>query len=85
MPEFTHTIATNPKLRREWVKYQLKASGSSMAALAAKHGINRRNIYMAFNRPWPRGEKIIADSVGLAPQALFPERYDEHGLPTRRD
>lgn len=85
MPEFTQDIAKDPKLRRAWIKYQIRAvNGTSMAAIAAKHEMDRRNLYMAFVRPFPRAEKILADELGMTPQQLFPERYGHHGLPSRR-
>lgn len=85
MPKLTPEIANDPEARREWIKYQLRVEqGTSVAAIAKEHGMGRRNLYVAFVRPFPRAEKILADALGVTPKELFPERYDQHGLPTRR-
>lgn len=55
-----------------------------MAKVAAEAGVKRSSLYSAFIKPYPRMEKVIADAVGLSPQDLFPERYDDAGLPNRR-
>lgn len=55
-----------------------------MAEVAAGAGVKRSSLYSAFLKPYPRMERVIADAVGMAPQDLFPERYDAHGLPNRR-
>lgn len=77
------SIAQDPFKRRAWVKYQLHLQGRSMAALAADAGVERCTLYWVFNRPYPRMEKVIADALGVTPQALFPERYGPDGLPNR--
>jgi len=70
--------------RRAWVIYQLLLKGKTLADVARAAGVERQSLYHAFNRPYPRMERFIADSVGMKPQALFHERYDEDGLPRRR-
>ena len=57
-----------------------------MAAVArdATPPVNRQTLYQAFFKPYPRMEKLLADSVGLTPPQLFPERYTDDGLPVRR-
>lgn len=79
----TKRIFTDPIKRRAWVKYQIHLQGRSMAEIAADAGVDRRSLYTAFCRPYPRMEKVIADTVGLSPQVLFPDRYDADGLPNR--
>lgn len=55
-----------------------------MAQVAEAAGVDRRTLYSAFLRPYPRMEHVIATAIGLRPQELFPERYDADGLPNRR-
>lgn len=77
-------ILSDPQKRRGWVIYQLTLQGRSLAAVAREHGVARTGLYKAFVHPYPLMEKRIADALGMTPQALFPERYDELGLPNRR-
>lgn len=80
----TRKLLKDPKRRRDWVIYQLTLRDRTLADVARAAGVHRQTLYHAFTRPYPRMERTIADSIGLTPQALFAERYDEHGLPTRR-
>ncbi len=77
-------IVGDPRKRRAWVIYQVSIQGRSLAAVARGAGVKKQTLYRAFDIPYPRMEKAIADAVGVTPQALFPERYDEDGLPNRR-
>ena len=80
----TKQLLADPVKRRAWVKYKIDIQGSSMARVAADAGMQRQTLYQVFFRPYPKMEKLIADAVGLTPQELFVERYDEDGLPNRR-
>lgn len=73
----------DPIKRRAWVKYQIHLQGRTMARLAADNGVDRRTLYQAFQKPYPRMEKIIAAALDLPPKELWPERYDADGLPNR--
>jgi len=78
-------ILADADKRRSWVLYQLHLQGRSLAEVGYANGVmHRQNLYETFRKPYPRLEKIIAEAVGLTPQQLFPERYDEDGLPNRR-
>lgn len=79
----TQQLFKDPLKRRAWVKYQIQLQGRSMSEVAAGAGVDRRTLYQTFLRPYPRMEKVIADAVDLSPQVLFPERYDNDGLPCR--
>lgn len=58
--------------------------GRSMADVAREAGVDRRTLYQTFLRPYPKMEIVLANCVDLAPQTLFPERYDSLGLPNRK-
>ena len=77
-------IVRDQTLLRAWVIYQLSIRGSSLAAVGRRAGTCRQVVYQAFLKPYPRMEKFIADALGLQPQDLWPDRYDEYGLPKRR-
>lgn len=76
-------IVVDDDRRGAWIIYQLKLRGMSLADLARKYNKNRTGPRMCFKRPYPIWEKRIADELGLKPQDIFPERYDEYGIPNR--
>ena len=69
--------------RREWIKFQLRVRGSSLSALARELGVSRHAPRLALVKPYPKMERVIAEKLGLKPQELWPERYDENGRPNR--
>ena len=80
----THLLVPLEALaRREWIKFQLRVRGSSLSALARELGVSRHAPRLALVKPYPRMERAIADKLGLKPQELWPERYDENGRPNR--
>lgn len=68
-----------PDERREWIKYQLRIRGSSLAEVARGCGITRCNASRALIKLYPRMEKAIANKIGIPPNVLWPERYDNKG------
>lgn len=63
----------------------LKKRGTSLAALSRKAGLASDTLANALNRPWPRGEKLIADALGTLPENIWPSRYfDSEGNPVVR-
>lgn len=79
----TATIPTDPRQRREWIKFQLRVRGSSLSQLARELGVTRHTTILALAKPYPRIERAIAKRIGLLPQQVWPERYDEHGQSNR--
>lgn len=84
--ELDHTtIPADPVQRNEWIKYQLRMRGTSMAALARRLGVTRQAVRNALAGPYPRMERIIAAELGLPPEVIWPERYrDAEGSGGRR-
>lgn len=80
----TKALLSDPKKRRAWIHYQLMLRGKSAAAIAESSNVTRQCLYQAFRAPYPKMERIIAKAIGLSAATLFPERYDEFGLPLRR-
>jgi len=72
-------IPLDPRIRREWIKFQLRARGSSFSAVARELGIDRRNVQVALARPYLRVERAIAHKLGFEPQQLWPERFNADG------
>lgn len=67
--------------KRDWqradVMAALKKRRISLAALSREHGLNSGTLYNALERPWPRGEQIIASAIGLQPSEIWPSRYEK--------
>lgn len=53
----------------------LKKRGTSLAALSRKAGLASSTLANALSRSWPRGEKLIADALGISPEIIWPSRY----------
>jgi len=56
----------------------LRKAGWSLRQLATHHGYAQpTTLSTALNRPWPKGEKLIADAIGQKPETIWPTRYAE--------
>ncbi|MCG9086851.1 helix-turn-helix domain-containing protein [Laribacter hongkongensis] len=50
-------------------------AGWSMRRLSLDAGLSEWALKNALDRPWPRGERIIASALGMEPEAIWPRRY----------
>ncbi|EDT2963631.1 transcriptional regulator [Salmonella enterica subsp. enterica] len=63
----------------------LRKKKTTLAEQSRKAGLSSSTLANALTRPWPRGEKIIADALGISPEDIWPSRYfDEDGNRTER-
>ncbi|EAO4574280.1 transcriptional regulator [Salmonella enterica] len=53
----------------------LKKKGTSLAAVSRRSGLASSTLANALNRRWPRGERLIADALGVSPEQIWPSRY----------
>ncbi|EGO8361351.1 transcriptional regulator [Escherichia coli] len=53
----------------------LRKKGTSLAAVSRRAGLSSSTLTNALSRPWPRGEKLIADAPGISPEIIWPSRY----------
>lgn len=53
----------------------LRKKGTSLAAESRKAGLSSSTLANALTRPWPKGERIIADALGVDPHVIWPSRY----------
>lgn len=65
------------------IKGLLELKGYSLASLGQKHNLSRSTLKAARNKSYPNCEKIIATTLGLLPQMIWPERYHEDGFPAK--
>lgn len=54
----------------------LRKAGWSLRRLATHHGYaSPTTLTTALARPWPKGERLIAAAIGVAPADIWPGRY----------
>ncbi|GAR51854.1 DNA-binding transcriptional regulator Nlp [Salmonella enterica] len=53
----------------------LRKRGTSLAALSRQAGLASSTLATALNRRWPKGERLIAEALGIAPEQIWPSRY----------
>ena len=53
----------------------LRKKGTSLAALSRASGLSSSTLANALTRPWPKGEHLIAEALGVDPSVIWPERY----------
>jgi len=50
----------------------LHKKGTSLAALSRKSGLSSATLANALTRPWPKGEYLIAEELGVHPSVIWP-------------
>lgn len=53
----------------------LKKRGTSLAAVSRNAGLASSTLTNALNRHWPKGERLIAEALDVAPEDIWPSRY----------
>ncbi|GDX07567.1 helix-turn-helix transcriptional regulator [Buttiauxella sp. A111] len=53
----------------------LHKKGTSLAALSRSAGLSSSTLANALIRPWPKGEFLIAEALGVHPSEIWPGRY----------
>ncbi|GAB2941266.1 helix-turn-helix domain-containing protein [Hafnia psychrotolerans] len=60
----------------------LRKKGTTLAALSRESGLCSSTLSNALSRPWPKGEQLIAQAIGVTPSEIWPQRYfDQNGRP----
>lgn len=72
--------STAPKKEADWhsadIVAALTKAGWSLRRLSLHHGyLSATTLKHALARPWPKGERLIADAIGKAPETIWPTRY----------
>lgn len=60
---------------REDVKAAVRKLGKTLSQLSREAGLASDTLRNVFRYHWPKGEQIIAQAIGVAPQAIWPSRY----------
>lgn len=48
---------------------------TTLAALSRKAGLSSSTLANALARPWPKGEQLIAEALGVPASEIWPNRY----------
>lgn len=57
----------------------LRKAGWSLRRLSKHHGYaDPGTLTNALDRRWPKGERLIAEAIGISPETIWPSRYAEH-------
>lgn len=71
--------------QKDWHKADIIAAvrktGTSLREMSRTHGLVYSAIGNALHYPAPRYERLIAERIGITPQAIWPSRYNEDGSP----
>ena len=62
----------------------LKKRGYNLAGLSVANGYHPTAAGKALKQQWPAMEKVLAEAIGMPPQAIWPSRYDGDGIPKPR-
>lgn len=79
----TTEVPLDPGLRWEWIKFQLRAKGTSLAKLARELDVSGPAVKNVKRTAYPRMERAIAKALDLDVKEIWPERWDANGNPNR--
>jgi len=57
------------------IRAELEKRGTSLRKLSREAGLSENTLRNALDRKWPKGERIIADAIGVSPRTIWPSRY----------
>lgn len=75
------TGSQNADWHREDIKAELNKRGISMAKLGRENGLAPTTVKNALDKHYPKGEKLIAETLGTTPQIIWPSRYHGYAKP----
>ncbi|CND06196.1 helix-turn-helix domain-containing protein [Yersinia pseudotuberculosis] len=53
----------------------LKKRGTTLSAVSRKSVLASSTLMNALVRRWPKGERLIAEALDVAPEKIWPSRY----------
>ena len=53
----------------------LRKKGTTLAAVSRAAGLSSSTLSNALSRPWPKGEILIGQAIGVHPAVIWPSRY----------
>lgn len=58
------------------IRGELLKIGKSLSQLGVENGLAKTTVRNALDKPYPKGEQIIANAIGKTPQEIWPSRYE---------
>ncbi|MDU1061635.1 MAG: DNA-binding transcriptional regulator SfsB [Leclercia adecarboxylata] len=55
----------------------VRKKGTTVAGLSRAAGLGDSTLANALSRPWPKGEKLLAEAIGVEPWVIWPSRYHD--------
>jgi Ner family transcriptional regulator len=62
------------------IKMELEMRGLTLAEISRRHGYDATAAGKALKTSWPSMESLIAEALGMPPQAIWPSRYSPEGI-----
>ena len=53
----------------------IKKTGTTMSAVSRHAGLSSTTLSNALTRRWPKGERLIAEAIGVKAEIIWPSRY----------
>lgn len=77
MSQRNATKKTSPQdWHRADIVAALRKRGWSLRRLSIHHGYRApTQLTTALDRPWPKGQRLIAEAIGVDPAEIWPSRY----------
>lgn len=74
-------LQTQKKPAEDWHRADIVAAlhkkGWSLRELSRQSGLSAGTLKAALDRPWPKAERIIATAIEVAPEVIWPSRYEK--------
>jgi Ner family transcriptional regulator len=64
--------------------FALRERGLTVSEVARRAGYKASSGRQVCTRRWPNMQRAIAGALDVAPQVLWPDRYDHEGVPVRK-
>lgn len=79
------TLNNAKKTAQDWHRADIIAalhkSGWSLRQLSLKHGYSQAStLKNALDRPWVKGERIIAEAIGIPAEVIWAGRYEQRSI-----
>lgn len=69
----------NNEIREDWHSADIIAAlhkrRTTLAAVSRAAGLSSSTLANALTRPWPKGELLIANAIGVKVYEIWPNRY----------
>lgn len=75
MRKQTTSLRTKDDWHRADIIAAIRKQGSTLSAVAREHGLASNTLQNALRVSWPKGERIIADAIGIDAAEIWPSRY----------